>query len=149
MPYSLTHNNISDLGAVNCGMSDEKFPRYICSPLHAPFNASMIVQGVLLAAGVLLTARLWGKGFLPRTAQTLLVLAGFGYLLAGLWSGDVNLDRHVLGAFLIMMVGNVGLRARRVRSRDSLVGRVRWFTVASAWSPWPGCGCTFSGSSAC
>jgi Predicted membrane protein len=129
-PYSLAHNNISDLGAVSCGMFDEEFPRYICSPLHVLFNASMIVQGVLLAAGVLLSARLWGKGFLPRTAQTLLVLAGVGYLLAGLWPGDVNLDLHVLGAFLIMMVGNVGLVLAGFVPRDSLVGRVRWFTVA-------------------
>jgi Predicted membrane protein len=128
-PYSLAHNNISDLGAVSCGMFDEEFPRYICSPLHALFNASMIVQGVLLATGVLLTARLWGKGFLARTAQTLLVLAATGYLLAGLWPGDVNLDRHVLGAFLIMIVGNIGLVLAGFVPRDSLVGRLRWFTV--------------------
>jgi hypothetical membrane protein len=35
-PYSLVHNNISDLGVVSCGVFDEEFPRYICSPLHDP-----------------------------------------------------------------------------------------------------------------
>lgn len=129
-PYSLVHNNISDLGVTSCGVFDEEFPRYICSPLHDLVNASMIAQGLLLAAGVLLTARLWGKGFASRTAQVLLVLAGLGYVFAGVWPADVNLDGHVLGAFLILIVGNLGLLLAGFVPRGSLVGRARWFTLA-------------------
>jgi hypothetical protein len=32
-------------------------PRYVCSPLHGVMNASLIALGLLLAGGVLLTAR--------------------------------------------------------------------------------------------
>lgn len=128
-PYSLAHNNISDLGVVSCGVFDEEFPRYICSPLHTLVNASMIAQGILLAAGVALTARLWGKGFVSRAAQVLLVLAGLGYVFAGVWPADVNLDGHVLGAFLILILGNLGLLLAGFAPRTSLVGRARWFTL--------------------
>lgn len=131
-PYSLRHNNISDLGVTRCGMFDEEFPRYICSPLHHLVNASMIVQGLLLAAGVLLTAGLWGKGFRARTAQALLILAGLGYVVAGVWPADVNLDGHVLGAFLILIVGNLGLLLAGFVPRAGVVGRARWFTLALA-----------------
>ena len=129
-PYSLAHNNISDLGVTSCWVFDEEFPRYICSPLHDVVNVSMIAQGLLLAAGVLLTVRLWGTGSWARAAQALLLLAAVGYVFAGVWPADVNLDGHVLGAFLILIVGNLGLLLAGLVPRASLLGRARWFTVA-------------------
>jgi hypothetical membrane protein len=128
-PYSWADNTISDLGVVTCGMFDEEFPRYLCSPWHALVNTSMVLQGLLLAAGVLLTTRGWGRGVRARAAQTLLVLAAAGYVLAGVWPADVDLERHVLGAFLIMIVGNLGLVLAGFLPRASVVGRARWFTV--------------------
>jgi hypothetical membrane protein len=60
-PYSWTVNPLSDLGAVHCQRTDSGYllPRYVCSPLHGVVNASVIVLGVLLAGGVLLTSSCW------------------------------------------------------------------------------------------
>jgi hypothetical membrane protein len=84
-PYSLRDNNISDLGNRYCRYTGSDNPprRYICSPLHTTFDIAMIVTGLLIVVGALLTA--------------------------SLWPADVNLNRHVLGAFLLMGAGNVGL----------------------------------------
>jgi hypothetical membrane protein len=58
IPYSWMVNPLSDLGAVHCQRmgSGYPLPRYVCSPLHGVVNASVIVLGVLLAGGMLLTA---------------------------------------------------------------------------------------------
>jgi hypothetical membrane protein len=66
-PYSWMVNPLSDLGAVHCQRtgSGAPLPRYVCSPLHGVVNASVIVLGVLLAGGVLLTSSCWGSGVAP------------------------------------------------------------------------------------
>ena len=107
--YSWATHNISDLGNVNCGIWDTTRPRYVCSPWHPLLNAAMLTTAVLLAVGLLLTWRLLGRGGAVRSAQTLLLLASGGYALAALYPADVDENLHVLGAFLIMGLGNVGL----------------------------------------
>lgn len=106
-PYSWAHNNISDLGAVGCGPW-EGDGRYVCSPLHAWMNASFVLQGALLLAGLALAAPL-RRGALTRTARAFLFLAGSGWILVGVAPGDVNEGLHVLGAFAIFFCGNLGL----------------------------------------
>jgi hypothetical membrane protein len=111
-PYSLRHNNISDLGAVHCGYTDpadDPPVRYLCSPLHAVFNVSAALTGVLVLAGLLLTAPWWGRGFGSATARTMVGLGACGYLVVALAPSDVNLGVHVLGALLVIGVADLGL----------------------------------------
>ncbi len=55
-PYSRATGFISDLGAISCGIYED---RAVCSPLHWLMNASFVVQGLALVLGALfLTAGL-------------------------------------------------------------------------------------------
>ena len=106
-PYSWAHNNISDLGAVGCGPWDGD-GRYVCSPLHAWMNASFVLQGALLLAGLALAAPL-RHGATTGTARAFLFLAGLGFVLAGLAPADANEGLHVLAAFAVLFCSNIGL----------------------------------------
>jgi len=130
-PYSWAANAISDLGAVHCQDTGTANPpdRYVCSPLHAVANPSFIALGILLASGALLTGPAWGKGAVSRAARGLLTAAGGGMILAGLMPEDVNLNLHVLGAFLIMGVGNTGFVLAALARRTTPVGRLRALTL--------------------
>lgn len=131
-PYSWARNNISDLGAVGCGPWSGD-GRYVCSPLHSWMNASFVLQGALLVAGLGLSKPLRG-GLLTRTSLAFVSLAGLGWVLAGVAPGDVNEGLHVLGAFLIFFCGNLGLVfaenpsqarvARAVRAHPRVLGAV-------------------------
>ncbi|MGI0130662.1 MAG: DUF998 domain-containing protein [Thermoplasmata archaeon] len=104
--YSLTHNYISDLGAVNC---HQFAGRYVCSPWHDVFNFSIILFGVLLLLGTILLR----TAFPPRGTRTvglvLLVLAQFGAIGVGLFPEDVNLSVHSLSAATAFIGGNLAL----------------------------------------
>lgn len=97
----------SDLGNVTCQVWDVSRPRYVCSPWHTGMNVSMIALGLLVAAGAVLLRR-----------YRFLVVAAVGFILAGLWPADVNENVHVLGALLIMGVGNIGLLVLAFRRRE-------------------------------
>ncbi|MFI6273353.1 DUF998 domain-containing protein [Micromonospora zamorensis] len=129
--YSWALHNISDLGNVHCGIWDTTRPRYVCSPWHPLMNAAMLTTGVLLAAGLLLTWRLLGRGGVVRSAQTLLLLATGGYALAALYPADVDENLHVLGAFLIMGLGNVGLLLAGFAPGTTTLGRWRLLTLTA------------------
>ncbi|HEY3813399.1 MAG TPA: DUF998 domain-containing protein [Caulobacteraceae bacterium] len=107
--YSWSRNNVSDLGNVLCQTWDEDHPRYVCSPLHAMVNLSFLTEGLLLALGVWLAAAIWRRGASAVTARILITLAGAGWVLAGLYPADVNLNIHLIGAVLIFFVGNAAL----------------------------------------
>jgi hypothetical membrane protein len=141
-PYSWATNAISDLGAVHCASTgaDNPPPRYLCSPLHTLMNTSVITLGILLAAGAVLTGPAWGRGAVSRTARSLFVASGAGMVLAALDPEDVNLNLHVLGAFLIMGFGSTGFMLTGLARRDSQIGRLRMLTlplsavsVAATW----------------
>jgi hypothetical membrane protein len=125
-PYSWASNAISDLGAAHCQRTGADNPpdRYVCSPLHAAMNTSFFTLGLLLACGTLLTGPAWGRGAAGRIAQGLLVAAGGGMILAARWPEDVNLNLHVLGALLIMGIGNIGFVVAAAVRRRSPVGRL-------------------------
>ncbi|MFG1916605.1 DUF998 domain-containing protein [Micromonospora sp. NPDC048898] len=129
--YSWAIHNISDLGNAHCGIWDTTRPRYVCSPWHPLMNAAMLVTAVLLAAGLLLTWRVLGRGGVVRCAQALLLLATVGYALAARYPADVNENLHVLGAFLIMGLGNVGLLVAGFAPRTTTLGRWRGLTVTA------------------
>lgn len=122
-PYSLRSNNISDLGHRFCRYTGSDNPprRYVCSPLHAAFDAAMVGTGVLLVLGALTLAAVW-RGRFAWTAPILIALGGCGYVLAALWPADVDLNLHVLGAFLLMGCGNIGLLLAAFAARPPLRG---------------------------
>jgi hypothetical membrane protein len=133
-PYSWAANAISDLGAVHCQSTGTANPppRYVCSPLHAVLNTSAITLGILLASGAVLTSPAWGRGAASRAGRALLATAGAGLVLAGLKPEDVNLNLHVLGAFLIFGAGSTGFVLAGLTRRESPLGRLRALTLPLA-----------------
>ncbi|MET8349518.1 MULTISPECIES: DUF998 domain-containing protein [unclassified Micromonospora] len=129
--YSWATHNISDLGNVHCGIWDSSRPRYVCSPWHPLMNTATLATAVLLAAGLLLTGRILGRGGVVRSAQTLLLLATGGYALAAVYPADVDENRHVLGAVLIMGVGNLGLLLAGLAPGTTMLGRWRRLTLTA------------------
>ncbi|MFE5299992.1 DUF998 domain-containing protein [Streptomyces sp. NPDC056632] len=128
-PYSWARNNISDLGNARCALQQEPEPRYVCSPEHGLMNVSFVALGVLLVVGVVLTAGvLWRGGRAAATTRVLLAGAGAGFVLAGLAPADVNENRHVVGALLIMAAGNIGLVVAGFGLADHIPASLRWGT---------------------
>jgi hypothetical membrane protein len=130
-PYSWATNAISDLGAVHCGSTGTANPppRYVCSPLHSVLNTSAITLGILLASGAILTGPAWGSGAASRVGRALLAAAGGGVVLAGLNPEDVNLNQHVLGAFLLFGAGSTGFVLAGLTRQGSPLGRLRALTL--------------------
>ncbi|MBJ6638743.1 DUF998 domain-containing protein [Streptomyces sp. DHE7-1] len=128
-PYSWARNNISDLGNARCAMQPDPEPRYICSPQHGLMNASFIVLGVLLVVGVVLTGAAWRKGVTAVAARFLLACAGVGFTLAGLAPADVHENQHILGAVLIMALGNTGLLLAGAGLACEVPSPLRWTAV--------------------
>ena len=128
-PFSWADNNISDLGNIHCQVFDEDNPRYVCSPLHAVMNTSAVLNGGLLIAGVAGSGQLWRHSRSTRIGRAFLMAGAGGFVLAGLAPADVNLNLHVLGAFLIMGMGNVGLLLAGFASRTSPLGTLRGLTL--------------------
>ncbi|MEV4721704.1 DUF998 domain-containing protein [Micromonospora noduli] len=129
--YSWATHNISDLGNAHCGIWDTTRPRYVCSPWHPLMNTATLATAVLLAAGLLLTWRILGHGPVVRTAQTLLLLATGGYALVALHPADIDENLHVLGAVLIMGMGNFGLLLAGFAPRGTTLGRWRRLTLTA------------------
>ncbi|MFF4950447.1 DUF998 domain-containing protein [Streptomyces chattanoogensis] len=132
-PYSWIRHNISDLGNVHCGTWDVSRPRYVCSPLHDVMNVSFAAHGVLLLAGALLTgAACWGRGGISLTARILFLLNAGAWVLVGFVPADVDENLHVLGALIIMGIGNIGLLCTGFLRRAAPLGRLRPITLAVA-----------------
>jgi hypothetical membrane protein len=111
--YSLTQNLISDLGAVRCGNLSLSLPNghlysgYVCSPWHDIFNATIIVEGILLIFGtILIWPRLPG-GKLQTAGFGLLLAAGIGSIGVGLFPEDSNFLAHQLSSLLVFVPGNL------------------------------------------
>jgi len=130
-PYSWMANPLSDLGAARCQRTGSGYPlpRYVCSPLHQVMNVSLVALGVLLAGGVLLTARCWGPGAVSRGARALLIAAAAGSVLVGLVPEDVYLPAHLLGAVLGIAVGNCRFVLAGLIRRPSPLARLRPLTL--------------------
>ncbi len=108
--YSYAADVISDLGAGS-------------SPAATLMNASFVVQGLLIAAGALLLGPgLAGTG--GRVARVLLVAAGAGVLLVGLFPSDGDATVHSVAAAVHLLGGGLGLIALAygVRPRSEALG---------------------------
>ncbi|MGJ3189485.1 DUF998 domain-containing protein [Paenarthrobacter nitroguajacolicus] len=133
-PYSRATGYISDLGAVSCGVYED---RAVCSPLHWLMNASFVVQGlgillgaVFLTAGLLCVAarpgvaarrfRAVAHDSLPTRVLTapwmvavairiLTAVAGIGTVIVGLVPEDLDSPWHFAGALMFFIGGGFAL----------------------------------------
>jgi hypothetical protein len=132
-PYDRRTGFISDLGAVNCGVYED---RNVCSPLHLLMNASFVVQGLGMLVGALLLSsallRIAARpgvrvaashtGEIPWFAaagvRALTGAAGTGTIIVGLVPEDVGSNWHftgaviyfAAGAFALLLLGGLWLR---------------------------------------
>lgn len=114
--YSLIQNHISDLGALHCstlstpgGGGGYLYNGYVCSPWHDIFNATIIVEGVLLGLGVILIRRAFPSRAGLTIGFTLLMAAGVGSVGVGVFPEDSILILHSLSAALVFLAGNLAL----------------------------------------
>jgi len=114
--YSLLDNHVSDLGNTACGPWMGQ--AYVCSPLHAVMNASLVLTGVLLLLGLALTRDVWPRRRLTAWGLGLLALAGACTLLVGLSPENVSLPLHLLGALNIPSA-NLGMLLLGLASRGA------------------------------
>lgn len=132
-PYSRATGFISDLGAVSCGVYED---RDVCSPLHLLMNASFVVQGLalllgaaLLGAGILCvaarpgararrfqevagngSARVLSKSWVLAVAVRILTaVAGAGTVIVGLVPEDYASPWHFAGALMFFIGGGFAL----------------------------------------
>ena len=108
-PFSLSANYISDLGNTSCGPYPIDSNMYVCSPWHAWMNASFIVQGVIILAGIALISGAFPAGRARTIGMALLALAGPGSILVGLFPENVNITPHTIGAAAHFVSGNLGI----------------------------------------
>jgi hypothetical membrane protein len=110
VPYSRADDVISALGTAD-------------SPAHLWMNASFVLQGLLIAAGVLLLRPLLAGGA-GASATVLLGAAAFGVLLVGVFPTDGSGGLHAFGAVLYLLGGGLGLvaLAYSVRPRSEGLG---------------------------
>lgn len=121
-PFSLVDNRVSDLGATSCGTA--LTGAFICSPLHAVMNATLVVTGLLLLAGMVLVRGAWPRRRLTTWGLVMLAIAGAGTVLVGLAPENVSMPLHLLGA-LNIPCGNLAML---------LLGLAAWNTDrARAW----------------
>ncbi|MFF1830183.1 DUF998 domain-containing protein [Paenarthrobacter sp. NPDC058040] len=127
--YSRATGYISDLGAVSCGIYQD---RDVCSPAHVLMNASFVVQGLALVLGALfLTAgllcvaarpgvparRFHGNGvrvlakpwILAVAIRILTGVSGLGTVLVGLVPEDFGSPWHFAGALMFFIGGGFAL----------------------------------------
>ncbi|BCW43770.1 hypothetical protein StoSoilB5_09540 [Arthrobacter sp. StoSoilB5] len=134
-PYNRATGFISDLGAISCGVYED---RAVCSPLHVLMNASFVVQGLalilgaaLLTAGLLCvaarpgvraqrfraataqeepTTRLLAKPWIMAVAIRILTgVSGAGTVIVGLVPEDVGSPWHFAGALMFFVGGGFAL----------------------------------------
>jgi hypothetical membrane protein len=128
-PFSIARNYISDLGNTTCGLYPRGAGRYVCSPWHAGMNASFVLQGLSIAAGMVLVRAAFPAGIARRAGSVLLVSAGLGNVAVGLFPEDVNILGHELGAAVFLVLGNAGMIALGVA-----LGRSRRHPALASYS---------------
>ena len=110
--HSRADDVISDLGTA-------------ASPAQLLMNASFVVQGALILAGVVLLAPAL-RGVAGRAAVALEGAAAVGVLLVGVFPSDADATLHAVGAVLHLLGGGLGLiaLAYALRTRSELLGTV-------------------------
>ncbi|MDQ0077024.1 DUF998 domain-containing protein [Arthrobacter oryzae] len=123
--YSRRTGFISDLGAIHCGIHEE---RNVCSPLHALMNASFVLQGLgMLLGALLLSSALLciaarpgvripvaparrSPWFAAVGAKVLTFAAGTGTIIVGVVPEDAGFFAvHLAGALMFFIGGALAL----------------------------------------
>lgn len=105
-PYSWNNNYISDLGNTQCGLYDGL---YVCSPLYWLMNASFIGLGLAIAVGAFFMQARFIRSKLSSIGFGLMMLAGFGSILVGLYPENSFSNLHMLGAFFGLVVLDIAI----------------------------------------
>lgn len=94
--YNFIADRISDLGAVR-------------SPMHGLVNASMVLQGFLIAGGAVLMRAAFPASRLRMLGLAFVALNGAGVLLVGVVPEDTNRFVHDIGALALFLTGNLAM----------------------------------------
>jgi hypothetical membrane protein len=109
-PFSLAHNMISDLGRATCGpLFRAPGIDAACSPWHLLMNLSIMLNGVLIPAGALLTRRWWPGGRSMTAALWMIAATAPAHFLVGLFPSDTGPLMHMIGAGIILALANPGM----------------------------------------
>lgn len=108
-PFSLRLDYISDLGNTACGPYPAGGTHLVCSPWHAAMNLSFIVLGITMIVGARLTRSVFPAGWVRRVAVSLFAMAGVGVILVGIYPENTDNARHVMGAGLNFVAGNIAM----------------------------------------
>jgi hypothetical membrane protein len=114
--YSYRSDFISDLGAVGCAGP--------CSSLHALMNGSFLLQGVLIATGLVLIRPRLGAGGVNRFGALCLVVCAVGVFVVGASPEDVAPAWHYAGAAANLVGCNLAALAIGV-GRDATTSHIR------------------------
>lgn len=104
--HSWRTNLISDLGNTECALYAG---RMVCSPANLLMNVSFVVQGVLMAVGSILVYRLFTGNRSKKIGFGLMVLAGAGTVLVGVFPENTVPVLHGLGAIFGLLIANCSL----------------------------------------
>ncbi len=105
-PFSLRDNFISDLGNTTCGIYAGN---YVCSPLYALMNGAFVLYGITMIIGAIALGAVFADSIKSKIAFGLMVLAGVGTCLVGLFPEDTVMSLHQGGALLGLGVGNISV----------------------------------------
>ena len=108
-PFSLRFDYISDLGNTVCGPYPAGSTHLVCSPWYLAMNTSFIVLGVTMILGAVLTRAAFPAGWVRTLAAALFVAAGVGVIVVGIYPENTDNARHVLGAGLNFVAGNIAM----------------------------------------
>ncbi|MES3035804.1 MAG: DUF998 domain-containing protein [Gemmatimonadota bacterium] len=108
-PFSLRFDYISDLGNTTCGAYPAGSSHFVCSPWHVVMNLSFMLLGVTMVLGAWLTRDAFPVGWVRTLARALFAAAGVGVLVVGIYPENGDNARHVLGAGLNFVAGNIAM----------------------------------------
>lgn len=112
-PYNPTTNLISHRGTSACSA-------VVCSPLHNLVDGTFAVVGLLHWIGAAMIWRSW-PGWPSKSSLTLLALAGWGLIVAGLFPENVAPDTHRIAA----VIGLISLNVSMILLGSALVGSAK------------------------
>jgi hypothetical membrane protein len=104
--YSIGSNTISDLGNTRCSLYGG---RVVCSPDHTLMNISFFVLGLIMVIGSILLMQEFGKIKRTTIGFYMLMFAGLGSIIVGLFPENTVSAFHIFGAALAFIFGNVGI----------------------------------------
>lgn len=130
-PFSLKTDYISDLGNTICGPYPAGSTHIVCSPWHIAMNTSFIVLGVTMSIGAVLTRDAFPRGWVRELAVILFTLAGLGVIAVGIYPENTDNARHVLGAGLNFVAGNIAMIVfgLALAQRPAALRGVMWFSL--------------------